>query len=85
MEEISKELKQEEMEEVTGGEGEEGSAPVSLPRGCPHKHWKRIVKYNLQKKDWDGWTHVSIAHYIFICKDCGQRWESKDPNFVIPR
>lgn len=82
MEEMNKELNLDEMEKIAGGEEAD---PVSLALGCPHKKIKRIKKYDLQKKDWDGWTHVSVKCYIFICKDCGQRWESPDPNFQIPR
>lgn len=82
MEENMKELNLEQMETVTGGEG---SDPVSLALGCPHRHIKRYNKYDLKKKEWDGWTHVKIAYYIFKCKDCGQTWQSTDPNFKVPR
>lgn len=74
MEENKKELDLEEMEQVTGGEGEDAG-------GCPHAHVKRRVKYDITpgKNDWG--QHVS-RYYIFECKDCGQQWNSKDANFM---
>lgn len=71
--EDSKELSLEEMGQVAGGE--EGAEE------CPHKIVKRRVKYDISngKNDWG--YHVK-RYYIFRCSQCGQEWNSTDPNFM---